>query len=256
MNNFVNKYDEKRAISGIGGALYFKKPTDSHYMFAFPCESIPSVRGDVETFEFSVITSEFKGQTEGQMSLDKKDIPVLWHRDMIARLEELAEMGELDFLAISPDWSADKFTATLTFKRDDMANDTLKGTVTIIPSAADDDHILDCRNMLIPTVKFISTVPDTIKLDATETPKTKTVKVTDGASVTCKVIDGATREVSTKATASWANGVLTITNANKGTGATTEYLVIELVAAKTNYQSWRSTITLTVPAVSDTSDQD
>lgn len=245
-NTYVNEFDDKRAISGIGGALYFKEPTDSLYAFAFPCESVPSVRGDVDTYEFNIITSRFKGQTEGQISLDKKDVPVLWHRDMIARLQEIADMGELDFLAVAQDYSADQFTATITFKRDDMANDTLKGTVTIIPCATEGDYIADCRSMLKPTVKFISQIPNEVKLKYGDSVVAVDAKVTTGATVACEVVDGATGAASQKATATWSADKVTITGVND-TGSKTEYLLVKLTASLANYQSWSCTIAISVP---------
>lgn len=253
-NNFVHEYDDHRAISGIGGALYFKKPSDTKYAFAFATENIPSVRGDVESYEFSIITSPFKGQTEGQMTLDKKDVPVLWHRDMISRLKEIAGMGELDFLAVAQDYSADQFTGTLQFKRDDISGDTLKGTVTIIPSAATTDYILDCRSMLMLTAKFKSIIPDRVKLPTTATPETISV-VADGTDVigaTPTITDGATGAASTKITAAWANGTLTLTNANSGGTAVTEYVVVTLTVSgvsEGSKQDWKASIAVEVPPI-------
>ena len=97
MNNFVERYNENRKISGVGGALYFKKPSDEKYAFAFATGTIPSFVGDTNTYDAFVITEQYAGKTEGQQVLEKQDLPVMWHRDMKARAIELSNMGELDF---------------------------------------------------------------------------------------------------------------------------------------------------------------
>ena len=256
MNNFVEKYNEHRKISGVGGALYFKKPSDEKYAFAFATGTIPSFVGDTNTYDAFVITEQYAGQTEGQQTLEKQDIPVMWHRDMKARAIELSEMGELDWLVVAPDYTAEQITGTLSYKRGDLGDSTFEGTITITPSAMTPDKILDCRGMLMQTCKFAKNgietiVPDEIKLEYGDSVATVNLPLDTDTTVSTRVLDGmgnvATSPKITLGT--WTastNEKITITGTND-TGSQTEYYLVEITISATGKQSWKSTIAVSVP---------
>lgn len=257
MNNFVEKYNDNRKTSGVGGALYFKKPSDSKYAFAFATGTIPSFVGDTNTYDAFVITEQYAGKTEGQQTLEKQDIPVMWHRDMKMRAIELSEMGELDWLVVAPDYSAEQITGTLTYKRGDLGDSTLEGTMSITPSAMTPDKILDCRSMLMPTCKFAKNgvetiVPDSVKLSAGDGTTEINLPLDSGVTVATRVLDGMGNEVAdAKLTVSeWtANTAEKITLTGKNTsGGNTEYYLVEIKISESGKQSWRQTVAVEVPA--------
>lgn len=257
MNNFVEKYNDNRKTSGVGGALYFKKPSDSKYAFAFATGTIPSFVGDTNTYDAFVITEQYAGKTEGQQTLEKQDIPVMWHRDMKMRAIELSEMGELDWLVVAPDYSAEQITGTLTYKRGDLGDSTLEGTMSITPSAMTPDKILDCRSMLMPTCKFAKNgvetiVPDSVKLPTGDGTTEINLPLDSGVTVETRVLDGMGNEVAdAKLTVSkWAANTaekLTLTGSNTAEG-NTEYYLVEIKISESGKQSWRQTVAVEVPA--------
>lgn len=257
MNNFVERYNENRKISGVGGALYFKKPSDEKYAFAFATGTIPSFVGDTNTYDAFVITEQYAGKTEGQQVLEKQDLPVMWHRDMKARAIELSNMGELDFLVIAPDYTAEQITGTLTYKRGDLGDSTFEGTISITPSSMTPDKILDCRGMIMETCKFAKNgvetiVPDEIILEYGNSTATINLPLDAGITVKTRVLDGMGNVVSSPKislstwTASSAE-FITITGTNSATMQEEHYLV-EIEISATGKQSWKATVAVTVPA--------
>lgn len=256
MNNFVFQYDETRKQSGVGGAVYFKRPDDMKYSFAFACGTIPSSVGDVDTYDSFIITEKYKGKTEGQQSLEKIDLPVVWHRDMKARCIELAEMKELDFLIIAPDYTAEQITGTLSYKRGDLGDSTLEGTVSITPNSMSDDKILNARGMLQGTVKFEkngtpSIIPDTINLAFGDSVSEVSLPLDTGVTVITRILDGVGKEVVAPklSVSAWTADTaekLVFTGSN-GTGKSEEFYLVEIKISKKDNQSWKQTIAVNVP---------
>lgn len=254
MENFVFKYNENRKISGVGGALYFKKPTESKYAFAFATGTIPSFVGDVNTYDAFVITEQYAGKVQGQQSLDKIDLPVMWHRDMKARVIELSAMGELDFLVVAPDYTAEQVTGTIAYRRGDLGDSAFEGTVSITPSAMSDDKILDCRGLLKETCKFAkngveTVVPDSVVCDTAS--KEISLPLDSGVTATCRVLDGMGNAVLTgaKLSATYATDKITLSNTNT-TGTATEYYLVEVKISASGKQDWKSTIAVECPKIS------
>lgn len=252
MNNFVFEYNEDRKTSGVGGALYFKKPTESKYAFAFATGTIPSVVGDVDTYDAFVMTERYKGKTQGQQNLDKIDLPVVWHRDMKARCIYLESLGELDFLIISPEYTAEQITGTLAYRRGDLGDSTFEGVVSITPATMNPDKILDARSMLMPTCKFqkngvASIIPDSVKLAYGDSVESISIPLDTGVTAKTRILDGMGNVVEdANISANYATEKLTITGENS-TGTQTEYYLVEIEISETGKQSWKSTISVEVP---------
>lgn len=258
--NFVEKYNDTRKMSGVGGALYFKKPSESKYAFAFATGTIPSFVGDTNTYDAFVITEQYAGKTEGQQTLEKQDLPVMWHRDMKARVIELSEMGELDWLVVAPDYTAEQITGTLTYKRGDLGDSSLEGTVSITPNSMTPDKILDCRGMLMPTCKFAkngveTVVPDSIKLTYGDSVVDINLPLDSTVTVSTRILDGMGNVVeSPKITlSSWTANTaekITITGTNSES-TQTEYYLVEITISESGKQSWKATIAVEVPNTSE-----
>lgn len=256
--HFVEEYTDNRKISGVGSALYYRNPGSVKFAFAFPSGTIPSFVGDTNTYDAFSTTEPYAGKTEGQQTLDKIDIPVMWHRDMKARLIELQNMGDLEWLVVAPDYSAEQVTGTLTYKRGDLGDSNSEGTATITPSTMTPDTILDCRSMLMPTCKFAkngvqTTVPDSIDLETATGTYTLQLPLDSGITVATRILDGMGAEVSSpKITVSeWTASTaekLVITGTNSS-GGQTEYYLVEITISAEGKQSWKQTVAVSVPKV-------
>lgn len=252
MSNFVFEYNEDRKVSGVGGAVYFKTPSESKYAFAFATGTIPSAVGDVNTYDAFVITEKYAGKVAGQQTLEKMDLPVMWHRDMKARLIELSEMGELDFLIIAPDYTADQITGTLSYKRGDLGDSTFEGIASITPNSMSPDKILNARSLIKGTAKFakngIATIiPDSIKLEYGDSSYEVALPLDATITPTTRVLDGMGNVVDTpKLTATVGSEKITLVGSNNG-GTEPLYYLVEIKISESGKQDWKATIAVEVP---------
>lgn len=166
-------YDDKRSMSGYNSMLLVKTAAETKYSLLLPLESTPSVFGEVETFEYDLLTAPTKGQVAGKESLDSAEVDFLLHRDNIRRLQDL-EGKVLDFLAVYGDYTGYKFTGTIKIRPQNAEADVLRGTFTITPISAEPMR-LDCRDCIKETVWFINAIEEEIKFSSES--KTATVVI-------------------------------------------------------------------------------
>ena len=65
MSNIITqKFDEKRAISGIGSGILYKNESGKYSILALT-DKVPSLKGDTDAIEITVTTSDTTGQIDG-----------------------------------------------------------------------------------------------------------------------------------------------------------------------------------------------
>ncbi len=164
------KYQERRAQSGYKAAILVKEQNAEKYSLLIASETVPSVFGTQDSFDFDLLNSPVKGKVAGKESLDDKEVEFLLHRDNIWRLHQLKDKV-LDFLYFTPDCMGWKFTGTIKYRPNDAEADILRGTYTITPMSADPTEIFDCRDLVEETLCFADVIPDVVektdKLDLT-----------------------------------------------------------------------------------------
>lgn len=157
------KYQEHRGQSGYGSSILVKEQTASKYSLLVASQTVPTVFGTQNSFEFDLLNSPVTGKIAGKVSLDNKEVnDVLLHRDNVWRFEQL-KGKTLDFLHMTPDFVGWHFTGTVTLKPNDAGADVLTGTCTIIPMSADDDPIFECRGIVEETLCFSEAIPESAK---------------------------------------------------------------------------------------------
>lgn len=162
-NKAFYKYQESRGQSGYGSAILVKKPSDKKYALLVASQTVPSVFGTQNSFEFDLLNSPVIGKIPGKITLDDKEVSdVLLHRDNVWRLEKLKDTV-LDFLYMTPDFVGWSFKGTISFKPNDASADVLTGTYTITPISASDTPIYDCRDLVEETLCFASAIPEHAK---------------------------------------------------------------------------------------------
>lgn len=235
----LKKFEDKRPVSGYGGALCFIDPeidTDLKYHILIPLESLPAISGSVDSFEYDLLNSPSKGKVQGKASLDDTDLEFLWHRDNVKRLEHL-QGRSIDFLVVYPDFTGRKFTGTIKVRPNSVSNDVAKGTISITPIVASDETILDCRSLLKDTVAITSNIDDSITLAS---KGTQVVAVaTDPTDATVSVLSD---KVTVATVSAFADGKFTISAV--GTG----YCMVTITASKEGLASWETTIAVEVTA--------
>lgn len=227
----LQKYCDNRAMSGYGSALLYKEANEELYHIVTPLESVPTVSGSVDTFDFDILTCPSKGQVEGKESLDQVEVDFLWHRDNITRLESL-QGRVLDFMAVYQDFTARTFTGTIKVRPQEAGADIMRGTFTITPMSASTTTILDARDLIQDTVMFTNAIDDHIVMSENSydvvvktNPSTANVLVTSNNSD----FNGA-----------YSEGKVTINYT--GDGGTKAYAIITITATAENYASWSTTI--------------
>ena len=161
-NNSFFKYEEHRAQSGYKAAILVKNQIDAKYSLLVASETVPSVFGTQDSYEFDLLNSAVKGKVAGKITLEDKEVEVLHHRDNVLRFEELKDKV-LDFLYIDSQFVGYKFSGTVKYRVNDATADVLRGTYTITPMSADPTPYLDVREMIMETVCFEGSIPETIK---------------------------------------------------------------------------------------------
>ena len=156
------KYLEHKGQSGYRAAILVKEQNAKLYSLLVASETVPSVFGSQDSFEFDLLNSPVKGKIAGKMSLDDKEVEVLHHRDNVYRFEQLKDKV-LDFMVVDSNFVGYKFSGTLSYRMNDASADVLRGTYTISPMSADPNPIMDARSLCQETLCFADVVPDTIK---------------------------------------------------------------------------------------------
>jgi hypothetical protein len=162
-NDAYNKYLENKGQSGYRAAILVSETGDVEGGYSLLCasETVPSIYGSNDSFEFDLLNSPVKGKIAGKMALDDKEVEVLHHRDNVYRFEKLKDKT-LNFMVIDSQFVGYKFVGTVSYRMNDASADVLRGTYTITPMSADPVPVLDARPYCKETLCFTSVVPDDI----------------------------------------------------------------------------------------------
>ena len=153
------KFLENKGQSGYRAAILVKLHTETKYSLLCASETVPSIFGSSDSFEFDLLNSPVKGKIEGKFSLDDKEVEVLHHRDNVYRFEKLKNKT-LDFMVVDGQFVGYKFVGTVAYRMNDASADVLKGTYTITPMSADPTPVLNARDLCIEALCFGSAVPE------------------------------------------------------------------------------------------------
>lgn len=238
----LQKYCEKRAMSGYGSALLYKEANESLYHLVLPLETIPTVSGSTDTFDFDILTCPSKGQVEGKESLEQVDIDFLWHRDNVRQLESL-EGRVLDFMVVYQDFTARTFTGTIKVRPQDATADIMRGTFTVTPMSASTTTILDARDLIQDTLWFTNQIPASTMVGATA----EEIKIgTNPATATLSIVEDAEGtnnnfEVEVTQPTQTESGKISITSKDN---TKTQYGIVFIKASADGYASWTTSIAL------------
>ena len=238
MADFIQRFDDNKALSGVGSALMFKTASETKYHLFVALETTPFVVGETASHDFNLTTSPFIGKVKGKTTLDNKDVEYLWHRDNLIRLEKFKGQT-LDFMAVGKDFTAQQFRASYEHRPNDQADDVAKGTLTLIPISVQ-EPIVDCRDLLMGTVVITNAIQDEVILASATGTFSQVVEVNvAGATVT-------PTSNNTAVTAAYAGGKVTLTGANEST-TDVAYAIVTIKATASGYADSETTIAVEVP---------
>lgn len=147
------KYQEfsKRPNVDEGCALFYKEMSDSKYHILLPLETIPTMQGEREELEYSYTTMATVGKIAGRMSAESSSTDFYWHRDIVNKLKRL-KGKQIDLLVVLPSYQGYKAKGEVTYSYNDItAGELVTGTITIVPSWIDDEHIDDVSDLIMET---------------------------------------------------------------------------------------------------------
>lgn len=163
------KYQESRAVTGDGTALLALLPDVgvTKYSMFLPVGELPGFANNPDSVEFESINMPNVGQLPGKTRLEPVEIPFLWHRDNIYRLEKYRGKV-IDFLDFQPDYTCKKLKGTYRYRRDTATpGSVLQGLLTIYPISMEETTIWDCRDMVEETLCFANSIPATVEIGDT-----------------------------------------------------------------------------------------
>ena len=229
-NDAYNKYLENKGQSGYRAAILVSETGDVEggYSLLVASETVPSIFGSNDSFEFDLLNSPVKGKIAGKMTIEDKEVEVLHHRDNLYRFEKLKDRT-LNFMVIDSQFVGYKFVGTVSYRMNDASADVLRGTYTITPMSADPTPVLNARPYCKETLCFASVVPDDMKA---------------GESIELSVVQSTTATFSAKKIAdsgSETDDSSVITSGNKFTAPDAGGLYA-ITATATGYAPWTTTV--------------
>lgn len=230
-NDTFFQYQEHNAQSGYRAAWLVKEQGADKYSLLVASETVPSVFGAEDSFEFDLLQSPVKGKVKGKMTLDDKEVEVLHTRDNVLRANRLKDKV-LDFLYVDSQFVGYKYSGTLSYRVNDAEADILRGTFTIVPMSADPNPIFNCRSLIEETLCFENAIPDTVEAGSTIDASV----IQDVTSVTYSYVKIDTYGVETADTTAFTNtnGKLTVSDTASG--------LYGITASATGYASWTTTV--------------
>lgn len=165
------QYNESQAQLGYKSAVLYRKQGDTKYRFLCASETVPFPYGTRDNVEFDLLNSATKGLVEGKMSLEQKDIELLYTPNNAYLFETLKDQV-LDFMSLTPDKVGYKYHGKISFRPNDATSDIHRGTYTITPMGASEIPLFMAREQCYSPLFFADVIPYEISIadlgDATD----------------------------------------------------------------------------------------
>lgn len=226
---------ESRARLSSGSGIYVMDKTLDKFKLLLPTTQVPFPSKEAAEVEIKVVTADTIGKLSGISTLNAGTADFYLHRDSIAILEAISG-SEQEFLSVLSDFSAYRYTATITYTANSSEMDAaMTGTITITPKT-DMEYVSNALPIMIPTLSFKSEIPAVVYLETTTGTYTQDIELKNSEGTV-----SATVESATVASAQVSSNRLTITG--KAEGST----VVKLTSELEGWASWTTTILVVVP---------
>lgn len=220
---------ESRAYSEHEGSALMNKKDNGKYSLFLPVTNLGELGSAPEQIEKTAVGNMAKSYIQGRKDNPQQSITIYTSRDYERILEKYAGKS-IDFLRVFPDMSGVKYSGRVDYSFNDTAvganaeQMTLSITITVPMKVVD-----DCFDLIEDTAISESDIPGAIVISKGETEKFGVITNPGDAKVEAK------SETEGVATATYLDGVVTIT------GATAGSCIIETTVSKTGYASWKYT---------------
>ena len=182
---------------------------DGKFFLLLPVVDAPQTKGAPATADKTVLTDHSMTEVEALQSNEQKTYTFNYHRDNLIQLNKYLGKS-LTFLERNADNTGERFTGSLAYGRNALSvNGVVQGTLYITVNSADDTPIIDVRDIMKQTA--IITTP-LVDMYINGTNKIEMLLETIPEKATIK----ATSDSDSIATASYAEGKLTVTGVTNG----------------------------------------
>lgn len=225
----LNSIEDRALSEHRGSGLFARINGATKYSILLPVEGTGENGATPNQLDKTAIGNRQSTSVEGRSENPQKTIPFFLHRDNIRILESIKGQT-VDFIRLLPDFTGFKYSGTVTY----MANNTdvnglEQGQLTITPTTSD-EYVDDCFDLIEDTALITNSISEVVEISGTGTATISVTTNPADATVTVK------SETTGVATASYANGVVTITGVANGTA------VIEITVSKTGYATFKRTV--------------
>ena len=162
------QYNESQAQLGYKSAILYKKQGENKYRFLCASETVPFPYGTRDNVEFDLLNSATKGLVEGKMSLEQKEVELLYTPNNAYLFETLKDQV-LDFMSLTPDKVGYKYHGKISFRPNDATSDIHRGTYTITPMGASEVPLFMARKECYTPLFFADAIPYEISLSTLAT---------------------------------------------------------------------------------------
>lgn len=152
------QYNESQAQLGYKSAVLYKKQGENKYRFLCASETVPFPYGTRDNVEFDLLNSASKGLVEGKMSLEQKEVELLYTPNNAYLFETLKDQV-LDFMSLTPDKVGYKYHGKISFRPNDATSDIHRGTYTITPMGATEVPLFMAREECYSPLFFEDVIP-------------------------------------------------------------------------------------------------
>lgn len=232
-------FQESRARLSSGSGIYILDKKLSKFKLLIPTTQVPFVTQEAAEVEVKVVTSDTIGKLSGISTLNAGTADFYLHRDSISSLEKISGT-EQEFMSVLSDFSAYRYTATMTYTPNSSEMDAaMTGTLTVTPKTQP-TFVPNALKDMIPTLSFASEIPAVVELKTTTETYTQDIELKNSSGTITANAEG-----SAVVTAQVTGKKLTI--AGKNAGST----VVTLKSELEGWASWETTILVIVPTASE-----
>ena len=231
MNDFNSVID--RALSEHQGSCIMNKKANGKYSLFIPVTNTGELGSAPEQIQKTVIGNMAHSYIQGRKDSPQQSLTYYVHRDNLRLLNEY-KGKTIDFLRVFPDFSAVKYSGMIdgTFS-DTSIGGAEQGTITVTITVPE-EIVDDCYDLIEDTAIFTNDIPQMVKISGTGTEELNVTTNPATATVT------ATSETTGVATATYAEGKVTITGVAAGS------TIVKLEVSASGYAKWTRTIHVVV----------
>lgn len=230
--NFNSVVD--RALSEHLGSGLFNKKENGKYSMFLPVTNLGELGSAPAQIEKTVVGNMARSYVEGRKDSPQQTLTYYYHRDN-KRIVESYKGKTVEFLRVFPDFSAVKYSGTISSRITDTAvGDNAEQAELTITVTVPEQAIDNCLDLIEDTAVFSNDIPAVLSITKTGTEKINIETNPGDATVTPTV------ETAGVCTANYENGVLTIAGSAVGSS------VVTLKTSAEGYNSWERTILVVV----------